>query len=90
MQAFFKAKPLSGSANNVPHASSEAISQAFYKDKALSGGAKIDFSGEVNASHACSARLPHKPFTRLKHYLTSLKQLLLAKLTRPMHSAKLN
>ena len=35
----------------MPRASDEAISQAFYKAKALSGGVKIASFGEDNASH---------------------------------------
>jgi len=61
LQAFHKAKALSGEAKiassskaNASHMSDEAISQVYYKAKALSGGAKIASSGEVNASHTSS------------------------------------
>ena len=53
------------------HLSGEAISQAFYKGKALSDGAKIASSGEAKASHASDEAIS-QAFTRLKRYLIAL------------------
>ena len=62
--------------------SGEATSQAFYKAKTLSGGAKIASSGEANASHVFG-EATSQAFYKAKALSGGTIILPLAKLMRP-------